>query len=219
MSRTILCWHSSNRSYSLIDCLTPVEIAFALDSSSSIRDFSYQRMKDVVKKIVDSFSVSQDITRFAVLLYSTDAKLQFNLVRYDSADDVKNAIDNLPHLKAGTRIDRALREAKKSIFSLAGYVRQRRPTVLIVVTDGSTNRGSEDLSVASKPLKDFGVNVIAVGVGPEVNRYELLKFASDPPAENIITARNFGELVPSIYSLTEKICRGKNTHCQQGHIL
>lgn len=167
-------------------------------------------MKDVVKKIVDSFSVSQDITRFAVLLYSTDAKLQFNLVRYDNADNVKNAIDNLQHMKAGTRIDKALREAKKSIFSLEGYVRQRRPTVLVVVTDGSTNRGSEDLSVASKPLKDFGVKVIAVGVGPEVNRYELIKFASDPPSENIVTARSFGELIPSIYSLTEKICRGKN---------
>lgn len=193
---------------SIVDCLTPVEIAFALDSSSSIRDFAYLKMKDVVKKIVDSFSVSQSNTRFSTLLYSTDAKLQFNLVRYDDAQSVKRAIDNLPHLKSGTRIDKALREAKKNIFSLEGYVRQRRPMVLVVVTDGSTNRGSEDLSVAAQPLKDFGVSVIAVGVGPEVNQFELQKFASIPPQDNIITAKNFDELIPNLFGLTEKICRG-----------
>ena len=161
-----------------------------------------------MKKIVDSFSVSQSNTRFSVLLYSTSADLQFNLVRYDDATSVKNAIDNMPHLKSGTRIDKALREAKRLIFSLEGYVRQQRPMVLVVVTDGSTNRGSEDLSVASQPLKDFGVTVIAVGVGPEVNRFELQKFASVPTAENIITTKTFSELIPDLFGLTEKICRG-----------
>ena len=167
-------------------------------------------MKNVVKKIVDSFSVSQDNTRFAVLLYSTSAKVQFNLVRYDDAASVKSAIDNLPHLMSGTRIDRALREARKSIFSLEGYVRQRRPMVLVVLTDGSTNRGSEDLNIAAKPLKDFGVNVIAVGVGPEVTQFELTKFASLP--DDIITARSFNELIPNLFSLTEKLCRGTLFH-------
>ena len=81
--------------------------------------------------------------------------------------------------------------------------------VLVVVTDGSTNRGSEDLGVAAKPLKDFGVTVIAVGVGPEVNTYQLQKIASTPPQDNIITAKTFDELIPSLFSLTEKICRGK----------
>eukprot|EP00795_Rhopilema_esculentum_P016249 gene16249-7628_t len=195
------------------DCLVPVEIGFALDSSSSIRDFAYIRMKEVVKKIVDSFAVSQSNARFSVLLYSTDAKVEFNLVRYDDAESIKRAIDNLPHMKTGTRIDKALRQAKKSIFSLDGYVRQRRPMVLVVVTDGSTNRGSEDLSVAVKPLKDFGVNVIAVGVGPEVNHYELKKFASTPPEDYIFTGKNFDELVPSLFGITEKICREKPGTC------
>jgi len=202
---------SSKCVYPLLNCQTPVEIAFALDSSSSIRDFAYQRMKGVVKKIVDSFSVSQDNTRFAVLLYSTNAKVQFNLVRYDDAASVKKAIDNLPHLKSGTRIDKALREAKKSIFSLEGYVRQRRPMVLVVLTDGSTHRGSEDLNIAAKPLKDFGVNVIAVGVGPEVTQFELKKFASLP--DDIITAKDFNELIPNLFSLTEKLCREKPGTC------
>ncbi len=166
-------------------------------------------MKDVTKRVVDSFAVSQNNTRFSVLLYSTDAELQFNLVRYDSAAGVKTAIDNLPHMKAGTRIDKALRLAKEKVFSLDGYVRQRRPMVLVVVTDGSTNRGSEDLANASQPLKDYGVTVIAVGVGPEVNRYELIKFASKPTEQNIFTSKNFNDLLPSIFSLTKAMCRGK----------
>ncbi len=185
-----------------------MEIAFALDSSSSIRDSEYTRMKAIAKRVVDSFSVAQNNTRFSALLYSTNAEVQFNLVRYDSAAGIKTAIDNLPHMKSGTRIDKALRLAKEKIFSLSGYVRQRRPMVLVVVTDGSTNRGSEDLVIASKPLKDFGVNVIAVGVGPEVNRYELLKFASKPTAENIFTSKNFDDLIPKMFDLTSKICRG-----------
>eukprot|EP00794_Sanderia_malayensis_P010634 gene10634-11762_t len=206
---------SSKCVHPLLNCQAPVEIAFALDSSSSIKDAAYRRMKDVTKRVIDSFTVSQSGSRFSVLLYSSDAELQFNLVRYDSANGVKTAIDNLPHMKSGTRIDKALRLAKEKIFSLEGYVRQRRPMVLVVVTDGSTNRGSEDLAVASKPLKDYGVRVIAVGVGPEVNRYELIKFASAPTSQNIFTSKNFDDLVPSIFSLTEAMCKGKPGTCQK----
>ena len=162
-------------------------------------------MKTAAKKIVDSFAVSQKNTRFSLLLFSANAKVIFNLVRYDNAHEIKQAIDNMPRLQGVTRIDKALMTAKEDIFSLKGFVRQERPMVLIVVTDGNTHSGSAPLEVAVKPLIDYGVSVMAVGIGPEVSDWELKKFARP---DNIIRARNFDDLLPNIFGLTQKICRG-----------
>ena len=67
-----------------------------------------------------------------------------------------------PHLHAdiiiiltcigGTRTDKALRLAEKAFFC-SGCNPTGKPKVLLVITDGNTNPGSEDLAVATKNMK------------------------------------------------------------------
>jgi len=193
--------------YSFIDCLTAIDVAFALDSSNSVRDKAFIDMKKFAKDIVDSFAVSQQEARFASLSYSNEAEVNFNFVRHSTAEKVKRAIDALPHKKSNTRVDKALELAASDIFSLQGGARTRRPMVLIVFFDGDVSRDMKDLAEVAGPLKDYGVKIVAVGVGPEVNNYQLAKVAS---SSNVIyKARTFEELLPELYHIAEETCLGK----------
>lgn len=190
-----------------LDCLTAIDVAFAIDSSKSVRDNAFQEMKNFAKDIVDSFAVSQKEARFASLLYSNEAEVSFNFVRHGTADKVKRAIDALEHKKLDTRVDRALELAASDIFSLQGGARTRRPMVLIVFFDGDISRDMKDLEKVAAPLKEYGVKIVAVGVGPEINNYQLTKIASS--SNVIFQAQTFKSLLPELYSITEETCSGR----------
>ena len=65
------------------------------------------------------------------------------------------------------------------------------------------------LDTASQPLKDSGINVYVVGVGPDVDDQELNDVASQP--QNVYRAplsrlSNFG---PAVWDSWQKYIRGK----------
>lgn len=189
-----------------LDCLSAIDIAFALDSSRSVREDTFEKMKQFANDIVDSFEVSQRDARFASLIFSTGAKVNFDFVRYDTVTEIKRAINGLQHQKSDTNIDDALEKVKSHIFSLQGKVRTRRPMVLIVFYDGDISRDTKDLSEVVAPLKAYGVKVVAIGVGPEVNNYQLNKIAES--SNTVFQAKAFDELLPELYTIARESCTG-----------
>ena len=193
------------------DCITPIDVAFALDSSSSVSREAYSQMKQFSEDIVDSFATSQTDTRFAALVYSNEAKLGFGFVRFDDVESTKNAIRELPKLDSRERIDYALELAKSDIFSLQGKVRTRRPMVLLVFYDGTVVSGMRDLEEVAEPLKEYGVRVIALGVGPEVIGFQMNKIVSDKG--DIFQASDMERLIPEIYNIAKQACSGVRLLC------
>ena len=163
-------------------------------------------MKKFAADIVDSFEVSQRDARFSSLMFSSASEINFNFVRYDTADDVKRAIKALDYLGSGTNIYEALEKVRSDIFSLQGKVRTRRPLVLVVFFDGDVRIGTKDLADAVAPLKAYGVKVVAIGVGPEFNTYQLNKIAQS--SNTVFQARNFNDLLPELYGIAKEACTG-----------
>ena len=191
-----------------LDCLSSIDIAFALDSSRSVKRDSFEYMKKFANEIVDSFDVSQRDARFASLMFSSTSQINFNFVRYDTAEEVKKAIKGLNYQGSGTDIHVALEKARSDIFSLQGKVRTRRPLVLIVFYDGDIRTGSKDLAEVVAPLKAYGVKVVAIGVGPEVNTYQLNKIAQS--SNTVFQATNFNDLLPELYGIAKEACTGNH---------
>lgn len=82
--------------------------------------------------------------------------MHLSLYRFTNVQTVaaiKIVIKDLPHLKRGTRTDKALELAAKEFF---GYERSGdrpdQPNVLIVLTDGNTNRGSKPFGQVTPSL-------------------------------------------------------------------
>lgn len=164
-------------------------------------------MKQFAGRIAESFSVSQTEARFATLIYSREAEVKFKFERYDTAQQVTDAIDDLPHSRADTRIDKALQLAKSDLFSLDGKVRTRRPMVLIVFFDGDVSRDMADLEKLASPLKNYGVKIVAIGVGSEVNIYQIKKVATDPGM--IYDASTFNSLMPELFNIAKETCNSR----------
>ena len=80
----------------------------------------------------------------------------FRFTDAQTANSLKNAIKALPHIRGGTRTDRALELAGQDFFGWKETGdRPDVPNVLLVLTDGDTNEGSKPFPQVLPPLKVF----------------------------------------------------------------
>ena len=81
--------------------------------------------------------------------------------------------------------------------------------VAIVITDGeqTTTKEYTPLDIASKRIKDKGVEVFALGVGGGINVDQLREIASSN--DNVFTSPGFEELVNVVKPIVEKSCPSK----------
>ncbi len=82
------------------------------------------------------------------------------------------------------------------------------PDILIVVTDGRSNDIDETWRQAIADRAQ-GIQIIAVGVGPNVRVRELHGMASFPVSSNIFSVDDFQSLDDIIESVVDTICDGE----------
>ena len=108
-------------------CPVPVDFAFILDGSGSISPKNWVIVKDNVKRIIDSFEVSQQGTHFALLEYSTEPKVYLRFNDFPGAElngvNVKRKVEQILQSKGKTFIDKALMLANQEIFTEASGMR------------------------------------------------------------------------------------------------
>ena len=137
-------------------------MAFILDSSNSIKDEDFNDMKEIVKKLVMDLGLASDKNRAALVLFSESPSLEAGFGQNETADKFQDVLKKLPKLGQKTRIDRALNVTENQIFPEA---RQDVYKMAIILSDGVQSTGAQGLRPSSKPLRDAGVRVIAVGIG------------------------------------------------------
>ena len=81
--------------------------------------------------------------------------------------------------------------------------------IAIVITDGEQTTAKEytPLDVASKRIKDKGVEVFSLGIGSNVNTDQLRQIASSN--DNVFSSAGFDELVEVVKPVVEKSCPSK----------
>ena len=78
--------------------------------------------------------------------------------------------------------------------------------VLIILTDGRSNSGM--VSVPARQLKNSGVVIFSVGIGPHVSMQELHAMASEPTDKHVIHLENFLQLHTLTKLMSVKTCNG-----------
>eukprot|EP00111_Clytia_hemisphaerica_P004883 TCONS_00014046-protein len=168
---TKCCFDGCERkcSYPIASSFTPMDIAFAFDSSNNVQSKTFEQMKQFAINMVKSFHVSPYDTRFASLTFSDESSVDFNFAQYDLTADIIQAITRIGHRQTDIDLAAALKMLKSDIFSLHGQVRTTRPMVLVLFYDGNDSKiTSKDLHEAVTELKDYGVKIVNVGVGAQV---------------------------------------------------
>ena len=75
------------------------------------------------------------------------------------------AVDGIPFMGGGTRIDKALRQAQREFFIASNGGRENIPKIIILLTDGEHSGGNEDPIVIAKEIRAVGISTIVIGIG------------------------------------------------------
>ena len=143
----------------------------------------------------------------AIVLYSTGANVEMNFSTKFNLQHFYSTIDNLPHHRGLTRIDKALITASKYIFTNNTFSRRLNvPMIAILTTDGRTAHGYPDfvpVSNASQPLKQRGVRIFTVGIGKSVSIQELVEITER--SNDVFFAESFYTLLNTVDNLVSHV--------------
>lgn len=162
---------------------------------------NFQRIKDFIKKLTRSFSVSNNGTRVGVIVYSTNSTLAFTLDQYASYNEIEVAINNITYPGGGTYTGQALNDAVTRLFN-SSTVRANVSQILVVITDGVS---TDDVSVHVSSLSSSLVYV--VGIGHNYDPSELKQIAADN-SEHVFSAE-FNTLQEVADTVRGRMCLGK----------
>ena len=171
-----------------------MDVGFVLDSSGSLKN-DYDKEKDFLKALAATFGVSDDGARAGVVTFSYYTEHSIKLNDHTKLSTFNDAVDKIALMGSTTRIDKALRQVQKDMFTIANGARPGVNKVLILLTDGTQTKdaGAEDPADVAKELRDKGIRVISIGIGKGVNPTELARIAGDQ--SNVFSAPSFDELV------------------------
>ena len=194
-------------------CSTKLDLCLIIDSSGSIRDNNppggspdnWELELEFIANLAAGFSVRQDDTRVAALVFSEEVGLVFPLNRFNSISEVQEAIRNIPYLGQTTNTPEALHQASIQCFNADNGDRDDVENVIIIVTDGvpfPAERRTPALSEAWR-LKDKGTRIYTIGITDVVDEEFLSGISS---GNNYFPVRNFQELEGLEEIISEQIC-------------
>ena len=118
----------------LVNCNMPLDFAIFVDTSGSISRRNFQRLLRFIRSILKGFEIGEDLTRVALIEYSTNASVQLNFNDLTGSNlnsyNVDMRVRSIPHRRGATYIDRALRLADEKVFNykagMRNYVKKVR---------------------------------------------------------------------------------------------
>lgn len=188
------------------------DIIFLVDGSTSITLSKFRSMQKFMESMVNQTTVGKDLTRFGVILYSTDPKSVFTLKQYTTKREVLQAISALKSPFGDTFTGKALDYTLEYFNSdHGGRAALQVPQILMVITDGdATDRNN--LAGPSIALRDKGISVFSIGV-EGANRTQL-EIMSGHDSSKVFYVDNFDALETLYKNITHVLCNstkpGKN---------
>jgi len=199
----------------VLQCATELDLAFLVDSSSSIGDANFDLVRSFIINIVRQLDINPDLTRVSLARYNSWAQTVFNFDTYSNKRDLVDAIREVPYYGKGTKTAEGIRVVTdQSLAQHVGWRENDVPTVVIVITDGRA-KDADMIPKMARRLRRKVTRVIAVGIG-NADLDELALIASRPAEDNVIFVSEFSELVGLVIRLAEKTCevRGDDNECK-----
>ena len=179
-----------------------------MDTSEIVSSSDFAGMKDFAKTLIHELADTENDIKIGLMQYGENARTIRDFKGIQSAAELVDAIDGMQKgTDAMRRVDRALRAARRDLFSLKGGMRQGHPRQLIIVTAGASSPGSESIESAAKGLDDLGVNRFAVGINNGVSVRFLTSLATD---NRYVLKANRPQLLKGQASTLQRLmCQGK----------
>ncbi|XP_067371144.1 collagen alpha-1(XII) chain-like [Channa argus] len=167
------------------------DIVFLLDGSDDSRN-GLPAIREFIRRMAEELDIDKDKVQVAVILYSDDATVYFNLKTHRSKKAIIYAVRSLYHKGGRLRnTGAALQFVNDHVFTASSGSRSLEgvPQILFLLTGGKSD---DEVSVAVSALKKTGVLTFAIGM-KNAAREELQKIASS--SSFLFNLPVFGELL------------------------
>lgn len=139
-----------------------VDLAFAISAASVKADENFEKAKEVIKSIIDAYSMNK--IRYGVIVFGSSASIKVSFGDdFPTDEDLKNVITILSGSNERPALDEALKKGKE-LFDEAPE-RPNVKKVLVVITDTKSTTKLDNLKPIAKMLQDDGIKVIPVVIG------------------------------------------------------
>lgn len=167
------------------------DIVFLLDGSDDSRN-GLPAIREFIRRMAEGLDFDGNEVRVAVVQYSDDARVYFNLKTHKSKRAIIYAVRSLRHKGGRSRnTGSALQFVEENLFTASSGSRLSEgvPQILFLLTGGHSN---DDLTAAANKLKQIGVLSFAIGM-KYANSEELQKVAYS--SRFLFSLPVFGELL------------------------
>ena len=191
-------------------CSTGIDLVFVIDESSSIADITFDGfslIRDFVANITSTLDIGLQESLVGVILFSTNASIEFSVTQHTNETSLISAIHNLPYRGGGTNTATAL-DLLRTAGQPGGALNLRTgyTHIAALVTDGVSSDQQATLTAASA-LHSSNIydQVYAIGVGDAINvgEAELSTIASDPSL--VFSTSNFDGLLISEQTANQEV--------------
>ncbi|XP_074051887.1 collagen alpha-5(VI) chain-like [Macrotis lagotis] len=136
------------------------DIIFLVDSSGSIGNETFNKIKIFMKNLVDKFHIDIDQGHIGVIQFSDSAKKEFALTEYMNKRDIFDAIDRMTHIAKKTYTGKALKFVS-DYFEPSKGGRSGVKKFLILITDGKAN---DQVQKPALNLRNKGIIILLVAI-------------------------------------------------------
>jgi len=147
--------------------LVQINLGFAISVTSLDSDRTFRQMQDIIKSVIDNYPTSNIF--YSVLSFGDPPVVHINFDDQLSDEGRKRTIDSITKTTGIASLDKALEKARE-LFSTASAQRPTAKNILVVMVDGKSDSKLDDVKASSRLLQADGVEVIAIGVGDEVDK-------------------------------------------------
>ena len=181
-----------------------VDLGFAISATDSGADQTYKNMKNIIKYIVDTYGLVS--IRYGVIMFGESATTFMSFSQtFPDKMALTTVLDSYPPLRGEPDLRKALEEAK-SLFEQA-TARPGAKKVLAVIMDNKSINNCSLIEEAARVLEDEDVQVVPVGVGPNVEEEELESMTSNK--QNVIKTEKDGDPSSVGKEIIQKIREGE----------
>ncbi|XP_065931359.1 collagen alpha-4(VI) chain-like isoform X2 [Magallana gigas] len=174
-------------------CFAQVDVVFLLDSSTSVGNDNYDKMKSFVTKFLHYANIDNGDVRVGLLSYSTRVTVEFKLNSKSTKADVFDAVNALPWRYGSTNTADGLKTMHEELFNVANGDRPGVPNICIIMTDDVSNINYRRTIPEADVAKKKGIRIYAVGIALK-DLKEVNGIASEPASTNVFAVNTFDEL-------------------------
>jgi len=194
---------------SVAECF--LDLCFLVDSSGSINykgAVNWDTALGFVANVTDAFTIGPRNVRVAFVLFSTNARVVWDLTRYTEKRSLIDAIRRVGYIGDETNLNEALWLTWSHVFA-EGRTRSGAIKAAVILTDGEDNvpvKGTQLTLNNATSCRDAGIRLMAVGVSNMIDQNRLEQIVTQPSSSNFYPVTDFNALQGIVQDLTPRIC-------------